>query len=544
MGYQVYNSNQKLKAAGVQVTFTHDQVQEYIKCSKDPLYFIKTYAKIVSLDEGIVNFIPFSYQERIIECIHNNKNTLGKLFRQAGKALPIDTPVITEFGLKPIKDVHIGDKVFGADGRLCTVIAESAEHNVCMYKITFDNGDSIISCEDHQWTVFNRYGSKHNKITATTKQLFDSEWRRKNNRGYYEYSYYIPNTSPVQYSTKLLKIDPYILGAWLGDGSSADNSFTVHLDYKNFFETQGIKLVDRISSIGKSTVTERIEGLTFSNLRYYNLIKNKHIPHEYKYAAIDQRIALLQGLMDTDGFINKTSGTCHIQLCNNYSQLLEDIYELLCSLGLKVTKKIFNKTNSTRYSFSCGRDKFDVCRIPHKLERQPQSLKHSRYVYSRTIQNIEQLNETQLGKCIQVDNKDSLYLCSKSYIPTHNSTIVAAYFAWYILFNENKTAVILANKQVIAIEIFSRVQFIIENLPMWLQQGVIEWNKKSLVLENGSRCIAAATSASAVRGMSINILLCVAGNTKIKIRNKKTGEIKEINIEDLENFKNINKVYI
>lgn len=87
------------------------------------------------------------------------------------------------------------------------------------------------------------------------------------------------------------------------------------------------------------------------------------------------------------------------------------------------------------------------------------------------------------------------------------STIVAAYFAWYVLFNDNKTAVILANKQAIAIEIFGRVQFIIENLPKWLQQGVVEWNKKSLVLENGSRCVAAATSASAVRGMSVNLLL-------------------------------------
>lgn len=102
------------------------------------------------------------------------------------------------------------------------------------------------------------------------------------------------------------------------------------------------------------------------------------------------------------------------------------------------------------------------------------------------------------------DNKNIL---GKLFRQGGKSTIVAAYFAWYILFNDNKTAVILANKQVMAIEIFGRVQFIIENLPPWLQQGVIEWNKKSLVLENGSRCIAAATSASAIRGMSVNILL-------------------------------------
>lgn len=87
------------------------------------------------------------------------------------------------------------------------------------------------------------------------------------------------------------------------------------------------------------------------------------------------------------------------------------------------------------------------------------------------------------------------------------SQIVAAYMAWYVLFNEHKTAAILANKQAIAKEIFGRVQFIIENLPKWLQQGIIEWNKTSFSLENGSRCIASATSASAVRGMSINFLM-------------------------------------
>lgn len=102
------------------------------------------------------------------------------------------------------------------------------------------------------------------------------------------------------------------------------------------------------------------------------------------------------------------------------------------------------------------------------------------------------------------NNKNTL---GKLFRQAGKSTIVAAYFAWYILFNDNKTAVILANKQAIAIEIFGRVQFIIENLPQWLQQGVVEWNKKSITLENGSRCIAAATSASAVRGMSVNMLL-------------------------------------
>lgn len=87
------------------------------------------------------------------------------------------------------------------------------------------------------------------------------------------------------------------------------------------------------------------------------------------------------------------------------------------------------------------------------------------------------------------------------------STILAAYITWYVLFNDNKTAAILANKAAIAKEIFARTQFMIEHLPLWLQQGITEWNKTSFMLENGSRCLAAASSASSVRGMSINFLM-------------------------------------
>lgn len=120
------------------------------------------------------------------------------------------------------------------------------------------------------------------------------------------------------------------------------------------------------------------------------------------------------------------------------------------------------------------------------------------------------------------------------------STIIAAYIAWYVLFNENKVAAILANKQIIAKEIFSRVQFMIENLPHWLQQGVMTWNKTSFELENGSKCLASATSSSAVRGMSLNFLLCVDGKTEITIRNKSSGEIKIVPIEQLKIIEGIN----
>ena len=86
------------------------------------------------------------------------------------------------------------------------------------------------------------------------------------------------------------------------------------------------------------------------------------------------------------------------------------------------------------------------------------------------------------------------------------STVVTAYLLWYSIFNDNTNVAILANKAATAREMLQRLQLSYENLPKWLQQGVVNWNRGSLELENGSKIMAASTSASAVRGMSFNII--------------------------------------
>lgn len=87
------------------------------------------------------------------------------------------------------------------------------------------------------------------------------------------------------------------------------------------------------------------------------------------------------------------------------------------------------------------------------------------------------------------------------------TTTVGAYLLHYVLFNQNVNIGILANKQSTAMEILGRIRMAYEYLPRWLQQGIIEWNKGSIHLENGSRIIAAATSSSAIRGWSFNCIL-------------------------------------
>jgi len=119
-------------------------------------------------------------------------------------------------------------------------------------------------------------------------------------------------------------------------------------------------------------------------------------------------------------------------------------------------------------------------------------------------------------------------------------TIVsAAYLLWFIIFNDNKSVAILANKQATADEILGRMRMAYEELPLWLQQGVKTWNKRSIELENGSKAFAAASSSSSIRGKSISILYCLAGENKITVKNKKTGEIKELPIEEFSKLINV-----
>jgi hypothetical protein len=101
---------------------------------------------------------------------------------------------------------------------------------------------------------------------------------------------------------------------------------------------------------------------------------------------------------------------------------------------------------------------------------------------------------------------DNRFIICKFPRQTGKSTTIISYLLHYVLFNSDVRIAILANKQVTAIELLSRLKLAYENLPKWLQQGVEEWNKGSIELENGSKIIASATSSSAVRGGSFNMI--------------------------------------
>jgi len=121
------------------------------------------------------------------------------------------------------------------------------------------------------------------------------------------------------------------------------------------------------------------------------------------------------------------------------------------------------------------------------------------------VKSVEQLSISKENMFdVTVDSDDHRLWTGD--ILSHNSTTTCGFILWYILFNSEKVVALLANKGETAREILGKIQLAYQHLPKWLQQGVVEWNKGSFVLENNSRVIASATSSDNIRGFSINLL--------------------------------------
>lgn len=150
--------------------------------------------------------------------------------------------------------------------------------------------------------------------------------------------------------------------------------------------------------------------------------------------------------------------------------------------------------------------------------------------------SVENLGYSENMYDVTVDSPEHTFYSSD--ILSHNTTSLVASILHYVLFNDDKTVALLANKGDTSREILNRIQIAYELLPKWMQQGVVEYNKGSAVFENKSRIIAGSTSSSSIRGFSISYLYideCVEEQTEVTVRDTETGEIKKIKIGELYN---------
>ena len=163
-----YLSNPNLKRANTPIQFTEEQIIEFLTCKEDPVYFAKKYIKIVNVDDGLVKFNMWPFQERLVSNFHKNRFNICKMPRQCGKSLALDTPIPTPEGWTTIGNIKVGDQILSPDGNSVSVTfkTETMFNHQC-YKIFFDNGEEIVADADHLWEVNSSYWRTGKKVINT-----------------------------------------------------------------------------------------------------------------------------------------------------------------------------------------------------------------------------------------------------------------------------------------------------------------------------------------------------------------------------------------
>lgn len=342
------------------------------------------------------------------------------------KGLPLDTPILTSTGWSTMGDLKVGDKVFDKDGNLCNVTVKSEVHHNPCYKINFDNHESIVADMDHRWLVSfkkpksTKYPEGYMNQVMTTVELktyLDSiETRTSTN---------IPkilNAKPLNLPKAELPLDPYILGVWLGDGSKSGGVIT-QAKNSNLWEIirqSGFELGPNINhNPDRDNVEVRtVYGLS-TILKSMKLLNNKHIPSNYLLSSYEDRLQLLRGLMDTDGYFHPKRK--RYVMTTSFDWQMEGMKQLLSSLGCKVS--VFREIHK------CDGKEFPGWNINFTTNNFNPFLYRNQEITSpstkdnNSFRNIESIEETELvpTQCIAVDSPSHTYLAGHSCIVTHNT---------------------------------------------------------------------------------------------------------------------------
>jgi hypothetical protein len=374
------------------------------------------------------------YQADILQSLVDNTKVCVRSLHGAGKALLTRTSIPTPTGWMTMGDLRVGDQVLSEQGVPCNVVSVSPRWWGDTWRVSFSDGSSLVTHGNHEWKAIdvNRRPMGvgdwrdhwDSTFLVTTRHMAETlrttcgqlRWR-------------IPTTRPLSAPEAPLPIDPYLLGLWLGDGNTRDGRLTLNSEDLPEFE-QWIGESHR-NQEQRGCWSVWVKGL-HKALRLNGLLNHKHIPMAYLRASEAQRRALVQGLMDSDGFHTRSSDG--IDLCNK--QLALDVCELFRSLGLVVRMaegdaKLYGRVTSTRYRIAV---RFDQC--PFRLSRYTdtwtsrgsQASRHT----GRTIVDVQRVSDEETV-CITVDSPSHLFLAGDDFIPTHNTTTVSLAVIWFAL---------------------------------------------------------------------------------------------------------------
>lgn len=367
-----------------------------------------------------------------------------------GGPLLVDTQVVTPFGYRRMGDLKAGDIISATDGGMQKVVYRKDFGKLPCYKLTFIDGSSIIASYDHLWNIRRTcYRSKKRILNDLPLQ---DDWRvwttedivsfvnNKKNGNLKNGHIVIPLCEPVKFTLGVGRghkpsIDPYLLGLIIGDGCITDNI----VKHNNvMFTTSDEEILNAFVKAGYSphrrSANKEIDYIFKSKefvdeLRYMGLAgcnsESKFIPRLMKFGTIEERTAILQGLMDTDGTVDKR-GNC--SYCTTSKQLAEDVKFLVDSLGGLATiskhQSAYKKDGVKVTCKDCYKlyIKFQDTSNLFRLERKKKYAKLYNGGVSecaRRVISAEYVGERECC-CIAVDNKNSLFMV-EDFIVTHNS---------------------------------------------------------------------------------------------------------------------------
>lgn len=350
-----------------------------------------------------------------------------KEMRAIGKAQPLYSKILTPSGWTTMGELHVGDRVVGSDGKSTTVTGIFPQGELMSYRMTFDDGSTTECSEDHLWVCSRATHDVKGPYTLTLRQIMDegveNDWRP----GLRKFRWQFPLAQPWVGEYKHLPVDPYTLGALLGDGSLSPKSISIYCADREISDRLAASLPEgnNLAEVGANSqnhfyVRGGHRGKTvnpiFEKLDALGLLgtksATKFIPKVYLEASLQQRLDLLHGLMDTDG-----SASGNTSFTSVSEQLARDVAYLVRSLGgaAYVNKGPVPKGGNYhpwRVSITLPSNL-----NPFYLPRKAQT--HRTTLQARRLVSVEPVGKTDM-QCISVDANDSLYI-TDDFVLTHNT---------------------------------------------------------------------------------------------------------------------------
>lgn len=377
--------------------------------------------------------------------------------KRTAKALPLETQVMTPDGFVAIGALRVGDVVTGADGKPTRVTGVYPQGALEVYEIDFtETGKSplvttVECCRDHLWTVRTEEDrAKGASRVLSCGEMLEGTMKRGGDR---HNNYSVDYVLPVELTARGERlIAPYTMGVLLGDGSFCNGAVRLSNPEPDIVERvrEELPVSVALNQVGgteieygvanrerehnarghllKNAVQEALIVYGLSGLRSYE----KFIPEPYLYASIPERLALMQGLFDTDGHVNSQA----VHFSTSSKRLAEDVAFLVTSLGgrCRTTESMgrykkngVRKTTRMSYRVYC---QFPNTIMPLWCERKREKYKPKRQRLMRFVNDIRATGRFKEMVCITVDNADELFVVGDRMIPTHNTSIGLLFVLW------------------------------------------------------------------------------------------------------------------